>query len=172
MTTGVQVHARLNLHIGAQQTVVSFIDAMQGSATVESVVPADLVSPLVLGLGFEQIAHLHFKRDIPMPLELEYAIQTVEDQVVRARTLVAPGTWLTSSDTNLCEIAKVTHGHSTLPTVLTLEEVESAFNRLAAVSLGRPAASEGLPPSKSFAATLLILREFMHHLRCPGLYVS
>jgi hypothetical protein len=172
MTTGARVHARLNLHIGAQQTVVSPIDAMQGSATAEPVVPADLVAPLVLRLGFEQIAHLHFKRDIPTSLELEYAIQTVEDQVVRARTLVAPGTWLTSSDTNLREIAKVAHGHSTLPVVLTLEEVESTFDRLAAVSLGRPAASEGLLPGKSYAATLLILREFMHHLQCPGLYVS
>jgi hypothetical protein len=126
----------------------------------------------VLELGFEQIANLHFKRDIPTPLELEHAIQTVEDQVVRARTLVAPDNWLASSDANLHEISKAAHGHYALPTVLTLEEVEHIFNRLAAVSLGRPAVSENLPSGKSFAATLLILREFMHHLQCRGLHVS
>jgi hypothetical protein len=65
MTTGARVHARLNLHIGAQQTVVSPIDAMQGSATAEPVVPTDLVAPLVLRLGFEQIAHLHSSATSP-----------------------------------------------------------------------------------------------------------
>lgn len=38
------------------------------------------------------------------------------------------------------------------------------FQRLSAVSLGRPISLEGLPASADFAATLLILREFMHHL--------
>jgi exopolyphosphatase/pppGpp-phosphohydrolase len=165
MTALVQVHARLNLHIGAQQTVVSTINTGQGRAIAEP------VKSLVLELGFTQVAERHFRRDIPTPLELEYAIQTVEDQVVRARTLVVPGTWLASRDTNLHEIASAAHGHSTSPAVLTLEEVEHTFNRLAAVSLGRPAASEGLPIGKSFAATLLILREFMHHLQCPGLHM-
>jgi exopolyphosphatase/pppGpp-phosphohydrolase len=168
MTARTQEHARLSLHIGAQQTVVSTIDTVQGLASDEPVSP---VTSLVLKLGFEQIAQAHFKRDIPTPLELEYAIQTVEDQVMRARTMVAPGTWLAGSDANLHEIATAAHGHSTLPSVLTLEEVEHTFNRLAAVSLGRSAVSEGLPPGKSFAATLLILREFMHHLQCPGLHV-
>lgn len=166
MTSPAQVHARLNLHIGAQQTVVSIIDTTQALETAEP------VALLALKLGFEQIANLHFKRDIPTPLELEYAIQTLEDQVERARTLIAPGTWLTSTDVGLHEIAKAAHGLYALPTVLTLEQVEHTFNRLAAVSLGRPAASENLPSGKSFAATLLILREFMHHLQCPGLHVS
>jgi exopolyphosphatase/pppGpp-phosphohydrolase len=166
MTAQEPVPPGVNLHIGAQQTVVSTVDTVQGHAA-----GAPLTS-LVLDLGFDQIANLHFKHDIPTPLELEYAIQTVEDQVVRARTLVAPGTWLTSTDVGLHEIAKAAHGQYVLPTVITLEEVEHTFNRLAAVSLGRPATSEGLPPGKSFAATLLILREFMHHLQCPGLHVS
>jgi exopolyphosphatase/pppGpp-phosphohydrolase len=169
MTAVAQLHARLKLHIGAQQTVVSTMDSVQGFATAGPISPAVCV---VLELGFEQIANLHFKRDIPTPLELEHAIQTVEDQVVRARTQVAPGTWLASSDANLHKIAAAAHGHSTRPAVLTLEDVEHTFNRLAAVSLGRPAASERLPIGKSFAASLLILREFMHHLQCPGLHVS
>jgi exopolyphosphatase/pppGpp-phosphohydrolase len=166
MTAGAQAHGRLSLHIGAQQTVVFIYDAVLDHATGE---PHPY---LVLELGFEQIANLHFKRDIPTPLELECAIETVEDQVVRARSFVAPNTWLASSDANLHEVATAAHGHSAFPTVITLAEVKHMFNRLAAVSLGRPASSEGLPPSKLFAATLLILREFMHHLQCPGLHMS
>jgi exopolyphosphatase/pppGpp-phosphohydrolase len=169
MTAPAQVLPRLNLHIGAQQTVVSTTESVPGIASSETAAP---IASLVLELGVAHIAQLHFKRDIPTPLELEHAIQTVEDQVVRARTLVAPGTWLASSDANVREIATAAHGHSAYPAVLTLEDVEHTFNRLAAVSLGRPAASEGLSVGKSFAATLLILREFMHHLQCPGLHVS
>jgi hypothetical protein len=169
MTAQAQVHARLNLHIGAQQTVVSTIDAVHGHASDEPISP---IAYLVLRIGFEQIAQEHFKREIPSSLELEHAIQTVEDQVVLAGAMVAPGTWLASSDANLHEIATAAHGLSLYPVVLTLEDVEYTFNRLAAVALGRPAASEGLPLGKSFVATLLILREFMHHLQCSGLHLS
>jgi hypothetical protein len=49
--------------------------------------------------------------------------------------------------------------------------MERTFDRLAQVSLGRPASSEGLPASNSFSATLLILREFMHHLQFAGITV-
>jgi len=50
--------------------------------------------------------------------------------------------------------------------------MEKTFDRLASVSLGRPAAHEGLPDSTAFAATLLILREFMHHLKFASLTVK
>jgi len=42
--------------------------------------------------------------------------------------------------------------------------MERVFSRLAAVVQGKPAAHEGIPDDNAFAATLLILREFMHHL--------
>lgn len=48
--------------------------------------------------------------------------------------------------------------------VLTLNEVEVLFNRLVAVSQGRPASQEILPTDVRFVGALLILREVMHHL--------
>lgn len=45
-----------------------------------------------------------------------------------------------------------------------VEAVERLFDLLAAWSLGRPAVVSGIPTDAGFAATLLILREFMHHL--------
>jgi hypothetical protein len=48
---------------------------------------------------------------------------------------------------------------------MPLEVVERCFDRLAKVVQGSPAAYEGLPQDPTFAATLLILREFMHHRR-------
>jgi hypothetical protein len=45
-----------------------------------------------------------------------------------------------------------------------VEAVERLFDLLAALSLGRPASSAGIPADGVFAARLLILRELMHHL--------
>jgi len=54
---------------------------------------------------------------------------------------------------------------------LGIAEVETTFDRLVYVLQGRPASSEGLPESPEFAATLLILREFMHHLKFSSITV-
>ena len=40
---------------------------------------------------------------------------------------------------------------------------EQWFQRLASASLGQPRALQGLPAGREAAATLLVLREFMHH---------
>jgi len=48
----------------------------------------------------------------------------------------------------------------------------AAFDRCSGAVLGRPAASEGLPAGGAFAATLLILRELMHHLKVSPITVD
>ena len=47
---------------------------------------------------------------------------------------------------------------------MPVDTVERLFDLLAALSQGRPASSAGIPDSPEFAARLLVLREFMHHL--------
>ena len=46
---------------------------------------------------------------------------------------------------------------------MSLETVEDWFQRLASASLGQPAAMQGLPAGREAAASLLVLREIMHH---------
>lgn len=53
---------------------------------------------------------------------------------------------------------------------LSIDALERTFDRLTSVALGRPASQEGLPDDKPFAATLLILRELMHHLQFASIY--
>jgi hypothetical protein len=43
---------------------------------------------------------------------------------------------------------------------------------LASLVLGRPASSAGIPTNPAFAATLLILREFMHHLQFDSIRID
>ena len=47
----------------------------------------------------------------------------------------------------------------------SVEAVERLFDLLAALVQGRPSSSAGIPTDNGLAATLLILREFMHHLQ-------
>ena len=147
------------LHIGATQT---------GVAVGSDANPGTL---LTLTIGSEKTARDHFKHTPPSALELENAIATVEDEVTRARHLVSAGARLCTTDAAIREIARLS-GVTEGPTMrLSLDAMERTFDRLTQVSLGRPASFEGLPASPSFAATLLILREFMHHLQFADIIV-
>lgn len=148
------------LQIGAEQTAV---------ATGTGAVPE---SALTLAIGSRITAADHFKHNPPTPGELEKAIQTVEDEVARARAIVADGSALLATDTALHEIALIAGVPDQPVMVLTLDAMERVFSRLTAVTLGRPASQEEMPTSPAFAATLLILREFMHHLRFPSITVK
>lgn len=147
------------LELGAQHT---------GVASGSGPAPA---ATRVLAIGAQHTAHTFFKRALPTPLELETAIATVEDEVTRVRAILAPGSRLYTADAAVREIALLA-GVPPAPTLhLTLEAVEQTFNRLAALSEGRPATQDTLPPTATFAAMLLILREFMHHLQFAAITV-
>ena len=125
---------------------------------------------LCLPLGGAHTARQFFRGTIPTPLELENAIAAVEDEVHIAHRqlqgLLPPGQmWAPwSADAALHDLATLAGVPRGPHRVLTLDAMERLFNRLAAVSEGRPAAQEGLPDDPAFAGTLLVLRELMHHL--------
>ena len=137
------------LHIGEEQTAVAV-----GSGPEPDTV-------LLLALGTRATAAQFYRHNPPTPGELENAIQWVEDEVTRARSLVAGHASLFGSDPAALQLAQLAGmAGSSLP----VEAVERLFDQLASLSLGRPAASAGIPDTPAFAAGLLILREFMHHL--------
>jgi hypothetical protein len=75
-------------------------------------------------------------------------------------------------DAVIRDIARLAGGADSAEYTLSLGAMERTFDRLAAVPLGTPASQQGIPGSAAFAATLLILREFMHHLRFSSIVVS
>ena len=79
--------------------------------------------------------------------------------------VLPPSTQLVSSGaiaSRLLEQVQRAPGQAT--GLLTLEQVEQVFGELAAVALGRPSSSGGVPVDGPFVAYVLIVREFMHHL--------
>lgn len=141
------------LHIGAEQTVI---------LSDNGVKPATL---LTLALGTEKTAREYFRHAPPTPGEIENAIMPVEDEVARARPVIARNAMLFSTDAGIRDIAQLASLPDQAEVVISLAAIERTFDRLAALSQGQPAAQAGIPPGKDFAARLLILREFMHHLQ-------
>lgn len=124
-----------------------------------------------LPLGAERTAREQFKTVPPTPLAMEHAIQVVEDVVMPLRALIPRAALLFGADATLREIALLSGVEPGMPQTLSLEAMERTFNRLAAVVEGSSAAHQGLPASNGFAAALLILREFMHHLQFAQIVV-
>ena len=147
------------LHIGAEHTAIATGQGDEASGV------------LVLDIGAHKTARQFFKRGPPTPLEMEHAIATVEDEVIRAVPVLAPGTALLCADALVREVALLAGLAPGECMVMPLDAMERVFERLAAVAEGRPAVREGLPQGTDFAAALLILREFMHHLRFGAITV-
>jgi exopolyphosphatase/pppGpp-phosphohydrolase len=110
-----------------------------------------------LDLGAARIARDYFHHDPPTSREIERAIDFAEDELMRlGRPAEVTATlWSTAP-------ALRAWGAVSGPT-MTIETVEQWFQRLASASLGQPGALKGLPSGREAAATLLVLREFMHH---------
>ena len=137
------------LHISAEETAV----AMGNSSEPQSV--------LSLAIGSHKTAANYFKHYPPAPAEVENAILAVEDELMHARSIRPDDAALYTTDSAIREIAVL----AGLSTTLDLEAVERLFQRWIAVINGSPASQQGIPNDAAFGTTLLILREFMHHLK-------
>lgn len=112
---------------------------------------------LSLTLGLDALTPGPFRRDPPTSLELEQAIMVVEDVLMPLAAHVPPH--------------PLVQLHSPVPLAEALgsrvqsrESIERLFGQLVAMVEGDPLASAQLPRDRRFAAALLILREWMHHL--------
>jgi exopolyphosphatase/pppGpp-phosphohydrolase len=148
------------LHVGEQQTIV---------ATGTAAEP-DAVFKLPVGSG--KTAAEYFQHDPPTPGEIENAIVAVEDAIASVRTIIAGSARLFTTDESIRKIALVSGVPDEAKLILTREAMERTFERLAAVSLGRQYSREGIPADATFAATLLILREFLHHMQFLSITVE
>jgi chromate reductase len=110
-----------------------------------------------LDLGATRIARDFFLHDPPTAGEIERAIDFAEDEIMRLAERADVDTTLWSASSALQAWAAVSGP------MMTIETIEQWFQRLASASLGHPAAMRSLPTGREAAASLFVLREFMHH---------
>lgn len=135
-------------------------------------VDGDRPTELRLPLGAELAARRFFRHAPPTPLELEHAIEAVEDAVMPLRAQLPAGAALASRDAALWALARHAGVEGAAAVFLSLEAVERLFDRLAARAAGRPAPQDALPVDGASAARLLILREALHHWGLDGVTLS
>lgn len=126
---------------------------------------AQPVHVMRLELGTTRLARTCFQHDPPSPLELEHAIEVVEDVVMPLSRILARGSGLFVSEAGLAARLLASEEPPADGGAWSLDSVESVFNRLAALGLGRPRSQDALPTDGRSVATVLILREFLHHLQ-------
>lgn len=160
------------LHIGARETVVLIRQAGQP------------VSTITLAIGAQAVPATLFRHDPPTAGEIENAIMVVEDEVMPALARMPAGAVAASPDPAIRQIAVLAGvgdvgaepgapgASGAPPLVLGLDALERVFDRFSAIVQGRPPSQDRLPSGPAFAATLLILREVMHHLKFATLTIE
>ncbi len=119
---------------------------------------------VTLPVGALRCGETGFRHDPPTPHEMELAIMAVEDHVMPLARQLPPGGTLYTADAAIRHIAHAAGLTDAPRLVLPLLDVERVYNLLVDVALGRPASISGVRTDPPFAATLTLLREFMHHL--------
>lgn len=115
-------------------------------------------------LGVDGLTRLRLIHEPPWPIEIERAIEMTEEAVMPLAAQFGNTTGLILQGVSATPISNTLQTSGFALTVLTLDEVEDLFNRLVAVSQGPPTSQEKMPTDVRFFGTMLILREFMHHL--------
>jgi len=105
------------------------------------------------------------------PLHLERAIEQVEDHIQAAHPDWPKGTKLFTQETDLQTLASVAGVSEGSQRVLHVDAVEQTFSRLVMQAMGQAPHQEALPDSARFFASVVFVRELMHHLHFPQIWV-
>ncbi|QSX33545.1 hypothetical protein JYB87_17845 [Shewanella avicenniae] len=122
-----------------------------------------------LPVGYRLVAQRFFKHTPPTPDDLEYAINYIEDEIERAIPTIGPISQLVSPTAYLRQIAQLAGVQQGSVMQLPRQEMERLFGYYAEISQGRPPLPSEPDVSPEFYAKLLILREYMHHLKVTSI---
>jgi hypothetical protein len=124
--------------------------------------------PITLVVAPQGLAADFFRNQQPTPQELEQAIEAIEDALMHAHLAHANRGTLMAGDA----LVRAVPGLQQEGNSLTRDEVEALFQRLASASLGPRLLAAAIPFDAEVAATVLLLRELMHHLGFAAVTVT
>ena len=107
----------------------------------------------------------------PTALQVERAIALIEDAIMPFATQIPPALHVRSASAAVQQSATAALGSPAAASDadLGVEAIEALFSRWVRMVNGAPAAREGVPEDREFAAGVILLRECMHHLRWAAL---
>ena len=114
--------------------------------------------------GYEAMRSRHFGQARLSAGALERAIEWTEDQIQAAHSAIPAGARLCTSESDVRLIARAA-GLSADAPLLHVAAVEQTFSRLVLQAFGQSPHQEDLPGEPRVFATVVLLREMLHHLR-------
>lgn len=157
---------RAREQLGGHVTALEFGDSVSAVAVGDQAEPTRVIR---LALAPGMLARKYLQAPRPGEAAIEAAIADVEERVMPLRALLPAGSRCVSGDHRVAWIARELGLPAGPWVALTIDAVEDGFNRWASIALGRPASRERLPTTPEFAASLLMLREWLHHLGFAGI---
>jgi hypothetical protein len=142
----------LHLHIAARETVAVLR------------VPGAVDQRFVLPIGCDTLWTAPGHGGGPSPLELENAIQTVEDQIEGLHRHVPAGSRLVVDAQTLAPLQHAGAIRGLVNGAIGLAVIEHEYQQLAARAMGAPSARGRGFEHPAGDALVLILRECLHHL--------
>lgn len=119
--------------------------------------------PATLEAGSLQRVLARLRHQPATPEELEAAISDIEDDLMPVIRLLPTQSCLVTSAPQVWRIARIAGLDDASDARLQIATVEALFNRLADVAYGTPPETLAMPADRAFAATLLLVRELLHH---------
>lgn len=142
----------VTLQLGAQRGAVWINDFSSGRPGVQ------------LDLGWSNVLPGPLHTSPPRPIDLETAIQNIEEHVMPLSRIIPAGSSLQLACAGM-DAPDLLSAMPIAANVYSLDEFESVFGRLCAIAEGSPAGANNLLIEPATAASLLIIRELMHHAR-------
>ncbi len=127
-----------------------------------------LVKEIALKIGYEFISGAYFKQDIPNEVEIEYAINYIEDELMSKKELINNGEKLVSVDKSLIEFF---NKNGEVKSIYTQRNIEDIFGKYASIVMGEPLSRNNMVVNREDIAIILVLREIVHHLNFMELYL-
>lgn len=143
------------------------------SAELQTCTPEGVANGTVLGrmaIGHATMETLFFKNGRLDAAHLERAIEWTEDRIQAARISVPEGVQLFSRDADVHALAQASGVTASSP-LLHVDAVEQTFSRLVMQAMGQAAPQDALPSTPRFFATVVFVRELMHHLHFPHIHL-
>jgi len=142
---------------------VTILHKKDGQFILELIYDSETKSRTNYTAGSMQAILANLKHEPAKAIELEAAIADIEEQMMPVIKELHKHRCLVTTDRVFWNIAEIAGFGSEDKHRLDVGTVEAVFNRLVDVAYGTPASRLEVPETREFAATVLFLRELMHH---------
>ena len=160
---------RARQELGGNITGLEFGDAISAIAIGAQSEPEQVIR---LQIGPGDLARKYFHAARPDERAIEAAIAEVEEVIMPLRSLVPRDSRCATGDPRIIRIAEALQVPPAAWICLSTDVVEHGFNRWVSIALGRPATQDTIPMDPDFAASLLVLREWLHHLSFAKIHAA